>query len=93
MSTYRVISWHGIPSQVKATDESGHSVSRLLPPFFQQEIDRVAMAEGLIDSDEYLDGWSSSDPVERDGPAEAVAEAVADEVAQAWRAAHQGPSG
>lgn len=89
MATYRIMSWRDIPTQVKATDEDGTSASRQLPPFFQQEVDRVAMREGLIDSDEYLEGWSWSEPMERPGGAEAVAEAVADEAAAAWRAANE----
>jgi hypothetical protein len=83
------MSWRGIPAQVTATDESGASVSRQLPAFFQQEIDRVAMAEGLIDTDDYLDGWAWSDSVEREGSAEEVADAATAEVAAAWRRAHE----
>ena len=40
-----------------ATDETGASASEMLPSFFMQEIDRVAMAEGLFGSDEYLEAW------------------------------------
>jgi len=89
MASYRVMSWRGIPAQVAATDSSGASVSRQLPAFFQQEIDRVAMAEGLIETDDYLDGWAWSDPVEREGSAEEVAGFAAAEAAAAWRRAHQ----
>ncbi len=85
MASYRVMSWRGIPSQVKATDDTGATVSRMLPPFFMQEIDRVAVAEGLIDTDEYLDGWVWSDEATRDGSAQEVASAIAEEVAEAWR--------
>ena len=85
MASYRVMSWRGIPSQVKATDDTGATVSEMLPPFFMQEIDRVAMAEGLIDSDEYLESWVWSEESTREGPAEEVARAVVEEVAQAWR--------
>ncbi|MEX1295560.1 MAG: virulence factor [Candidatus Limnocylindrales bacterium] len=85
MASYRVMTWRGIPSQVKATDETGASVSRMMPPFFLQEIDRVAMAEGLFGSDEYLEAWAWSDQAQRAGSAEAVAKAVADEVGEAWR--------
>ena len=84
MAKYQVMSWNGIPSQVKATDDSGSAASRQLPAFFQQEIDRVAMAEGLTGTDDYLEGWAWTDPVERAGSAEDVAEAVAIEVAAAW---------
>ena len=85
MATYRVMSWRDIPSQVKATDDSGATVSKMMPGSFQQEIDRVAMAEGLIDSDEYLEAWAWSAEVERNGSAEAVAAAVVEELAEAWR--------
>lgn len=88
MASFRVMSWRGIPSQVKATDDSGATVSQQLPPFFQQEIDRVAMAEGLIESDEYLEAWTWSDEDTREGSAQEVAEAVAEEMGQAWRKAN-----
>ena len=88
MATYRVMTWKGIPAQVKATDDTGAEVSTQLPTFFQQEIDRVAMREGIIESDEYLDSWGWSDPLEREGDAATVAEAVAAEVAAAWRDAN-----
>ena len=88
MASYRVMSWRGIPSQVKATDDNGATVSQMLPPSFSKEIDRVAMEEGLTDSDAYLEAWAWSEPLERDGDAQAVAEAVAAEVADAWRAAN-----
>lgn len=88
MASYQVMSWHGIPSQVRATDESGSTVRRQLPSFFQQEIDRAAMAEGLIESDAYLEGWDWSEPLEREGSAEEVAEAITAEVAEAWRRAN-----
>ena len=39
MAHYRVMAWRGIPSQVKATDESG-AASRMLLNRWQQEIDR-----------------------------------------------------
>ena len=88
MATYRVMSWRGIPSQVKLTDDTGATVSLLLPPFFLQEIDRVAMAEGLIDSDEYLESWTWSEEATRAGSAQEVAEAIAEEVGDAWRREH-----
>jgi hypothetical protein len=80
------MSWRGIPSQVKASDAAGATVSRLLPGSFQQEIDRVAMAEGLMDTDAYLDGWSWSDPAERPGSAADVVEAVVAELIEQQQA-------
>ena len=85
MASYQVMSWRGIPSQIKVTDESGAEVRKQLPAFFQQEIDRVAMAEGLMDSDAYLEDWAWSEPQEREGEVEAVAEALVEELAGQWR--------
>ena len=85
MASYRVMSWRGIPSQVKVIDDTGANVSLILPPFFQQEIDRVAMAEGLVGTDEYLDAWVMSEEATREGSAQEVADAVAEEAGQAWR--------
>lgn len=93
MATYRVMSWRGIPSQVKVSDDAGAVVSRMLPGSFQQEIDRVAMAEGLIDTDAYLEGWAWSEPAHRDGSAEDVAEAVVAELIERRQAADDGTGG
>lgn len=89
MASYRVMSWRGIPSQIKATDDTGATVSQMMPPSFQQEIDRVAMAEGLFGSDEYLEGWVWSEETAREGSAQEVAEAVAVELGEAWRQANE----
>ncbi|HEY6962298.1 MAG TPA: virulence factor [Gaiellaceae bacterium] len=48
----QVLYWQDIPSVVKAGDEK-----RQLPDWFQQEIDRVAMEQGLLGSDAYLEQW------------------------------------
>ncbi len=82
------MSWRGIPCQVNATDDAGVTVRVPLPAFFQQEIDRVAMAEGLIDSDAYLEEWAWSEPEDRRGSAAEVSEAVAVELADAWHRAN-----
>lgn len=76
MARYRVMSWRGIPSQVKATDDSGATAARMLPNRWQQEIDKVAMREDLAGTDEYLELWGWSGSMERDGTAEEVADAV-----------------
>lgn len=85
MVSYRVLSWQGIPSQVTVTAADGTTIRRQLPPSFQQEIDRVAMAEGLIDSDAYLELWEWSDLAEREGSAEEVAESIVAELAEGWQ--------
>ena len=76
MPTVRVMSWRGIPSQVKVTDGTGGSAARMLPDRWQQQIDRVAMRDGLTGTDEYLEGWGWSSPEERQGSVDEVADAV-----------------
>ncbi len=90
MASYRVMSWRGIPSQVKAVDETGATASAMLPPSFMQEIDRLAMAKGVVGSDEYLEAWAWSDEMTREGTADEVAAAVAAEVGAVWRQENDG---
>jgi hypothetical protein len=85
MARYRILSWRGIPAQVKAFPETGRPVSALLPDWFQQEIDRVAMRDGLAGSDAYLEQWEWSADEERPGSADEVAAAVAAELDATWR--------
>lgn len=84
MATVRVLSWKGIPAQVKARSLGTRPVSLVLPDWFSQEIDRVAMRDGLIGSDAYLAEWTWSDEVERVGGAADVARRVAEELASEW---------
>jgi cvfA/B/C family virulence factor len=72
----RVLYWQEIPSLIRVTTDDGTQVSRQLPDWFQQEIDRVAMEQGLIGSDAYLEqfGWRELEP--RDGVTKDVLDAV-----------------
>ena len=72
----QVLYWQEIPSLVRATAADGTQVSRQLPDWFQQEIDRVAMEQGLVGSDAYLEQWQWGEPEERDGAANDVLDAV-----------------
>ncbi|HMR63421.1 MAG TPA: virulence factor [Anaerolineae bacterium] len=83
MAKYQIMSWHDIPSQLKATDENG-TVKRMLPDRFQQAIDSAAIAAGKSDSEAYLDGWQWSRRQERPGSAEAVVEALLAELDAAY---------
>ena len=76
MTSFRVLYWQEIPSLVRATAADGSHASRQLPDWFQQEIDRVAMEQGLVGSDAYLEQWHWSAPEERDGAANDVLDAV-----------------
>lgn len=60
MTRYRILSWRGIPAQLKVYGESGRPKSVELDEWFVKEIDRVAMREKIIGSDEYLQLWQWS---------------------------------
>jgi hypothetical protein len=76
----RILYWQDVPSVVKAADDDGAEVKRELPDWFQQEIDRRAMAQGLTGTDEYLEQWHWSEVLERPGTAADVLDAVAREL-------------
>ena len=79
MTKYIILNWQDLPSLVEATDDEGtHKIQ--LSQRFQALIDHVAMESGLMGSDAYLDAWNKSDAQEREGTAEEVAKAVAEEV-------------
>lgn len=75
MATYKVLYWRDIPSQIKA-DDGDDEVTLPMPPKFMEQIDRVAMASGLQDTDSYLEQWNWSEEQEREGSANEVAQAV-----------------
>lgn len=83
MARYQIMSWHGIPTGVKAEDEKGQ-VRENLPKRFQVAVDAVATAVGRVDTKEYLAGWQWSDPLEREGSARQVAKLVAAELDQSF---------
>lgn len=80
MATYQILTWHGIPAQVRAKGENGERASAPLPERFMQAIDAAAMAAGVTGSDEYADAFTWSAPQEREGNAQAVASMVASEI-------------
>jgi len=85
MATYQTMSWHGIPTGVKAND--GTKVKREnLPLRFQAAVDAAATNTGNMDTDAYLAGWKWSEPEERPGSAEEVARTVAAELEETYTA-------
>jgi Virulence factor len=82
VARYRVLYWQDVPSLVKAFEDDGSHVSRELPAWFQQEIDRRAMAQGLSGSDAYLEQWRWGGYEERPGAAADVLDAVVEELSQ-----------
>jgi hypothetical protein len=76
MARYQVLYWQDVPSLIKVFHDDGSTVSRPLPDFFQQEIDKRAMVQGLIESDAYLEHWRWGDVEERPGSVDDVLDAV-----------------
>ena len=77
MTKVQVLWWQDIPSVVKAG-----AVKRQLPEWFQQEIDRVAMEQGLLGSDAYLEQWEWRDHSEIDGSDDAAVDTVFDDLSR-----------
>ena len=76
MTRVQVLYWQEIPSLVRATADDGSQLSRQLPEWFQQEIDRVAMEQSLVGSDAYLEQWAWRELEPRDGSPSEVLDAV-----------------
>ena len=76
MTRFQVLYWQQIPSLVRVFADDGSFVSHQLPEWFQEEIDRQAMAQGLAGSDAYLEQWRWGEVLERPEPAEALTEAL-----------------
>ena len=57
MSSYKILYWKEIPTQLKYTDSEGDEGSYPLSLFFQKAIDAIAMHDGSITSGDYLDAW------------------------------------
>jgi hypothetical protein len=84
MTRYRILSWGGIPAQIKVTEDGGRRLSVPLAEWFMQEIDRVAMQEGLSGTDAYLERWSWSADIERSGSADEVVADLVREIEAEW---------
>jgi hypothetical protein len=76
MARYQILYWQDVPSLVKAFADDGAEVRRQLPDWFQQEIDKRAMVQGLTDSDAYLEQWRWGDVEERPGTPDEVLDSV-----------------
>jgi hypothetical protein len=76
VARFQVLYWQDVPSVIKAFADHGATVKRELPQWFQQEIDRLAMEQGLVGSDAYLEQWRWGDEEERPGTPDEVLDAV-----------------
>lgn len=81
MHEYQVMYWRDIPAQVRVFD-GRKPVSRTMPERFQEEIDRVAMAQGLAGTDAYLEHWQWTERREREGEVQEILEALVRELAE-----------
>jgi len=80
MSTiYQILYWREIPAQVRVFNGK-RPLSRQMPDRFQHDIDRIAMAEGLAESDEYLDQWQWTEKREREGDVDELLDALLEEL-------------
>jgi hypothetical protein len=78
VTRFQVLYWQDVPSLVRVFADDGSHVSHQLPDWFQQEIDRRAMEQGLIGSDAYLEQFRWGETEERTESADDVVAAVAD---------------
>ena len=85
MATYQILYWRHIPAQIRIY-KGRRPVAHVLPEKFQQEIDRVAMQEGVVGSDAYLDAWEWSEKMAYPGDAEDVAPLILTELEKAFEA-------
>ena len=74
-TTYKILYWQEIPSQIKAEDERDE-ITLSLSPRFMERIDLLAAKRGLQGADDYLAQWQWSEEQQRSGAAQDVAEAV-----------------
>jgi hypothetical protein len=84
MARYRILSWRGMPAQLKVFSDEGRPRSIPLNNWFVTEIDRVAMREGLVGTDAYLEQFEWSENLERPGSAEEVAAELVAELEAEW---------
>ena len=83
MAQVQIYYWKDIPYGVRARDENGR-VTRQLPRAFEAAVDAAAMAEGQTEAKDYQLGFRWGDPEERPGSAEHTAQALVDEIVDAY---------
>ena len=84
MTTYKILYWQEIPTQIKAEDEAD-DVTVMLDGRFMAQVDILAAQRGLQSTDDYLAQWEWSEEHEREGTAREVSEAVKAELeAKGW---------
>ncbi len=80
MTTVRIMYWKDIPCSIRAEAGRRNRVTRKLPDIYMAIVDAVAMKDGTVGSEEYQAAFHWTEPEEREGTPEEVAETVAVEV-------------
>ncbi|MFQ5858591.1 MAG: virulence factor [Anaerolineae bacterium] len=83
MAEYRILYWKDIPYGVRATD-GDQRMTRKLPSVFEATVDAAAMVEGATEEEAYRAGFHWGPVQQRDGDPETVADAVVEELQQAY---------
>src|SRR5688572_31910559 len=65
-STYKVLYWQEIPSQIRAEDDAGNEVNIELDKKFAEHIDKVAHERGFAEGDAYSAQWKWGEDQQRD---------------------------
>ena len=73
MAEYQILYWRDLPAQFRVY-EGKRARSYKLAESYQVEIDLVAMREGVVDTEAYLDGWQWSERAEMAGTPDEVVE-------------------
>jgi hypothetical protein len=84
MTTYKILFWQEIPTQIKAEDDV-EDVTVMLDGKFMAQVDILAAKRGLQSVDDYLAQWKWSEEQECEGSAREVVEALKTELeAKGW---------
>ncbi len=78
MAQVRIMYWKEIPVQIK-TVQGSESYSKLLDKRFQAAVDAIAMMDGSISTDEYIEAWQWGEPFEKEGSITEAANIIAKE--------------
>jgi hypothetical protein len=84
VAQYQILYWKDVPAQVKVFPDGGRPTSRQMPDRFQVEIDRIAMQEGLVGTDDYLNQWHWTAKQERPGNVAELLDELIKELEADW---------
>jgi hypothetical protein len=83
-SKFQILYWQDLPSELKVWDDFDE-IKVTLPARFAERIDASAQKQGLIQADTYMAQLRWSDPAERPGSPQEVADALKQELEARFR--------